>query len=297
MDAMFSKAAVIGTGLMGGSLALALRASRLVAAVAGYDSCPATREKALDMAIADEVFDTPEAAVEEADLLFLAMPTSSIVETFNQVSALLAPGTLVSDLGSAKLGITGVIEANLPAGIQYVGGHPMTGSEQSGVEYARVDLYRGAYYILTPTERTEAEAFQRLHALLSDLGSRVISIDPETHDRAMATVSHVPHLLSLLLMELASRQQRRMKNLFTIAAGGFRDMTRIAASSPDIWADICMENRRFILERLKEYGTQLEQLVDLLEDADRDSLRELFDDARRARSELSAKSGLLELWV
>jgi prephenate dehydrogenase len=291
MDTMFSRAAVLGTGLMGGSLALALKGSRMVTAVSGYDSSDATREKARELFIADEIVDTPEAAVDGADLLFLAMPTSSIVEAFTQVSGLLRTGILVSDLGSAKLGITRAIEARLPDGIQYVGGHPMTGSEQSGVEYARVDLYKGAYYILTPTERTEAEAFQRLHALLSDLGSRVISIDPESHDQAMATVSHVPHLLSLLLMELASRQQKQMKNLYTISAGGFRDMTRIAASSPDIWTDICIENRDFIVQKLREYGEQLNQLVALLEEGDRASLRGLFEDARRARSELSVKSG------
>ncbi len=291
MDAIFSKAAVMGTGLMGGSLALALKASRLVAVVAGYDSSDATRKKARQLVIADEIVDTPEEAVAEADLLFLAMPTSSIVEAFNQVSGGLRPGTLVSDLGSAKLGITKAIEATLPSGIQYVGGHPMTGSEQSGVEYARVDLYRGAYYILTPTERTEAGAFQRLHALLTDIGSRVISIDPESHDQAMATVSHVPHLLSLLLMELASRQQKQMKNLFTIAAGGFRDMTRIAASSPDIWTDICIENRGFIVERLREYAKQMDELIALLEDGDRAKLKGLFEDASHARSELSIKSG------
>lgn len=291
VDSEFSKAVVIGTGLMGGSLSLALKASERVEKVAGYDSSDATRKKARELGIADEIADTPEVAVEGADLLFLATPTSSIVKAFAEISGKLRPGTLVSDLGSVKFGITTAIEASLPSGIQYVGGHPMTGSEQSGVEYARVDLYSGAYYILTPTEHTETEAFRRLHALLTDLGSRVISIDPESHDQAMATVSHVPHLLSLLLMELASRQQRQMKNLFTIAAGGFRDMTRVAASSPDIWTDICIENRRFIVERLREYGKQMDELVALLEEGDRVKLQGLFEDARRARSELSVKSG------
>jgi prephenate dehydrogenase len=276
---------------MGGSLALALKDCRLVSKAVGYDSSEATRKKARKLAIADEIVDTPEEAVREADLLFLAIPASSIVGSFKQVSGQLRKGTLVTDLGSAKLGITRAIEDNLPSGIHYVGGHPMTGSEQSGVENARADLYKGAYYILTPTERTESGAFQRLHALLTDIGCRVISIDPESHDQAMATISHVPHLLSLLLMELASRQQRSMKNLFTIAAGGFRDMTRIAASSPDIWTDICIENRLFIVQRLREYGRQMDELVSLLEKGDRAKLTELFEDARSARSELSAKPG------
>ncbi len=277
---------------MGGSLALALKASPRVGLVAGYDSSQATREKARELGIADEICDTPERAARGADLLFLAMPTSSIVDTFERVRNVLEAGAIVSDLGSAKLGVTAAIESDLPPRIHYVGGHPMTGSEQSGVESARQDLYSGAYYILTPTQNTDAEAFRRLHGLLTDLGSRVISIDPESHDRAMATVSHVPHLLSLLLMEMASRQQEQMKNLFIVSAGGFRDMTRIAASNPDIWADICMENRRFIIERLQDYAERVENLIALLEDADRPSLQALFEDARQARAELSVKSGM-----
>jgi prephenate dehydrogenase len=277
---------------MGGSLALALKASHRVGLVAGYDRSDTTRSKARELHIADEVCDTPELAVRGADLIFLATPVSSIVGTFEDVRDALEADAIVTDLGSAKLGVTAAIESGLPSGIHYVGGHPMTGSEQSGVESARADLYSGAYYILTPTRRTDAEAFQRLHGLLADLGARVISIDPESHDRAMATVSHVPHLLSLLLMEMASRQREQMKNLFTVSAGGFRDMTRIAASNPDIWADICMENGRFIIERLKDYAVRVTGLIDMLEEGDRAGLRTLFEDARRARAELSVKSGL-----
>jgi prephenate dehydrogenase len=291
MSEMFEKAAVIGTGLMGGSLALALKESMRVRMVAGYDTSSATRRKARELGIADEMLDSPELAAGGADLLFLATPTSSIVEAYVNVRDVLEKGAIVSDLGSAKLGVTAAIEADLPTGVHYVGGHPMTGSEQSGVESARSDLYSGAYYILTPTENTHAKAFQRLHGLITDLGARVISIDPETHDRAMATVSHVPHLLSLLLMEMASKQREQMKNLFTVSAGGFRDMTRIAASNPDIWVDICMENKRFIIERLEDYTERVADLMEMLADGDRTSLQSLFEEARQARAELSVKSG------
>ena len=210
---------------------------------------------------------------------------------FLDVRDVLSPAAVVSDLGSSKLTVTAGIESALPPGVSYVGGHPMTGSEQSGVQWARPDLYRQAYYILTPTERTDADAFRRLHGLLTDIGARVISIDPESHDRAMATVSHVPHLLSLLLMEMASSQREEMKNLFTVAAGGFRDMTRVAASSPDVWIDICMENSDFIIERMRDYDSRLGELMGALERGDRGDLRRLFESARRARVELSVKSG------
>lgn len=291
MSEVFKKAAVIGTGLMGGSLAMALMNSPGVEWVAGYDASEETRRTARELGTADEIAETATDAVRGADLLFIATPTSSIVDVFIDVRDAVSPGAIVSDLGSAKLGVTVGIESALPGGVWYVGGHPMTGSEQSGVEWARADLYRQAYYILTPTKSTDAEAFRRLHRLLTDIGARVISIDPESHDRAMATVSHVPHLASLLLMDMANRQRGEMKNLFTVAAGGFRDMTRIAASSPDVWLDICMENREFIIERLLDYGSRVKELVGLLEREDRVVLRELFEDARRARAELSLKSG------
>ena len=291
MAEAFRKVTIIGTGLMGGSLAMALKANPKVGFVAGYDSSTVVREKARELEIADVVADTATGAVDGADLIFIAIPTGSIVEAFEAVKGYLANGAIVSDLGSAKLTVTSAIEDALPADIYYVGGHPMTGSEQSGVEWARPDLYRGAYYILTPTQRTDAEAFRRLHGVLTDIGSRVISIDPESHDRAMATISHVPHLISLLLMEMANKQRERMKNLFTVAAGGFRDMTRIAASSPDVWLDICMENREFIVERLRDYGARVDELVGMLESQDRDRLKGLFEDAKRSRAELSVKSG------
>ncbi len=291
MPEIFEKAAIIGTGLMGGSLSMALVESSKVRSVAGYDSSEETREKALAMRVADEVSSTASEAVNGADLVFIATPTSSIVDTFVELSGSLRDGAVVSDLGSAKMTVTAGVEAALPGGVSYVGGHPMTGSEQSGVQYARPDLYRQAYYILTPTARTDAEAFSKLHAVLTDIGARVISIDPESHDRAMATVSHVPHLLSLLLMDMASGQKEQMENLYTVSAGGFRDMTRIAASSPEVWIDICMENNDFIIERLKDYDARMRDLTEMLESGDREGLRRLFEGARRARAELSVKSG------
>ncbi|HEY5532256.1 MAG TPA: prephenate dehydrogenase [Candidatus Anoxymicrobiaceae bacterium] len=287
----FEKVAVIGTGLMGGSLAMALKASPAVGTVACYDSLSEVRDVARKLGIADEVCDRPQEAVAGAGLVFLATPTGSIAEAFSTITGSLEVGTVVSDLGSAKQEITADIESRLPAGVNYIGGHPMSGSEQSGVESARPDLYRGAYFILTPTENTDAESFRMLHGVLTDLGARVISIDPETHDRAMATVSHVPHLLSLLLMDMASRQRDEIQGLFTVAAGGFRDMTRIAASNPDVWTDICSANRDFIVERLVDYRNRVDELVVLMESADTDALRELFENARRARGELSLKSG------
>lgn len=288
----FQRVAVIGTGLMGGSLALALRKAHSVESVAAYDISDDTRDKAREMQIADFVADSPEEAVGGCDLAFIATPIGAMIEALQAGRGSLEDGTVVSDLGSAKLGITERMQEVVPDGVHYVGGHPMTGSELSGIEFAREDLYRDCYYILTPTESTDPDSFSRLHALLSDIGARVLSMDPRSHDMAMAVVSHVPHLLSLLLMDQTRRKRRSMRNLYTIAAGGFRDMTRIAASNPDIWIDICLENNRFIIDELLSYGVAMTELVDALESQDRARLTELFNQARQARSELSVKEGL-----
>ena len=292
MSEVFSKVGIIGTGLMGGSFALALMSYPGVERVFCYDISPETRQEARDLSVGDEVAESADEAVKGSGLVVLATPVGEIRRAFEGISEDLEEGAIVTDIGSVKLPVIVAIEEIVSKDVNYVGGHPMTGSEQEGVASARADLYRDCYYILTPTDRTDAEAFRRLHGLLTDLGSRVLSMDPESHDRAMATISHVPHLLSLVLMEAARKKQEKMKSLFTIAAGGFRDMTRIAASSPDLWIDICMENKDFILEALGEYSEGVDELVGFLEQNDRDSLRELFEAARRARDELSVKEGL-----
>lgn len=291
MGTAFRRAAVIGAGLMGGSLAMALRRSPGAGEIAVYDRSAATGEKARELGAADVVAETASAAVEGADFVFIATPASSVAESFGEFRGALFPGTIVSDLASTKLRITREIEASLPGGVFYVGGHPMTGSEQCGIGSARPDLYEDAYYILTPTGGTAPEPYRKLHSLLNDLGARVLSMDPETHDRAMATISHVPHLASLALLEMAAGQRRNIKNLFTVAAGGFRDMTRIAASSPEIWADICAENGDFIVERLNEYAGRLSDIARMVREGDRRGLEEMFARARSARDELTGKPG------
>src|SRR5450830_1674532 len=292
MSEVFSKVGIIGTGLMGGSLALALMSDPGVESVVCYDISPETRREARELSVGDEVVEVADDAVKGSGLVVLATPVGEIKRAFAGVLEYLENGTIITDVGSEKLPVIAAIEEIAPEGVNYVGGHPMTGSEQEGVFSARADLYKDCYYILTPTDRTDTEAFRRLHGLLTGIGSRVISMDPELHDRAMATISHLPHLLSLVLMEVARKEQEKMKNLFTIAAGCFRDMTRIAASSPDLWTYICLENKDFILAAFAEYSEVIDELVGLLKQNDRDRLQELFKAARRARGDLSVKEGL-----
>jgi len=288
---MVKKIAVIGTGLMGGSLALALKDYDGVGEVAAFDASIEVRDAARELRIADTIAETAAEAASGAQVVFIATPISAMVSSLEAAAPALEDGVVVSDIASAKMGVMQAIQEALPPGALYVSGHPMTGSEQSGVHFARADLFRDRYYILTPNENTDATAYQRIHALLKEMGARVISMDPESHDRAMATVSHVPHLLSLLLMEMAARERERMKSIYSVAAGGFRDMTRIAASNPDVWLDIVTENRAFIIEKLGDYQQSLQGLKEALARGDTEALREIFVDARAAREELSLKAG------
>ncbi|MBN1288101.1 MAG: prephenate dehydrogenase [Actinobacteria bacterium] len=291
MSGHFRKAAVIGTGLMGGSLAMALKEHDGIERVTGYDISPETRRKAADLGIADLICESAQEAVAGCDLVFLATSAGAILGAFSAIRDELEPGAVVTDIASVKLGITGEIEENLPAGVNYIGGHPMTGSEQSGVESARSDLFSACYYLLTPTKNTDADAFGKMHRLISELGARVISMEPELHDRAVSTISHIPHLMSLLLMDHAIREKEEIKSLFTIAAGGFRDMTRIAAGNPGLWVDIATQNRDFIVEGLKSMGSGIDRLISMLMAEDRDGMMNLFTEARRGRLELALSAG------
>jgi prephenate dehydrogenase len=287
----FDKIAVVGTGLMGGSLAMALRQAGSTGEVAAYDVSGEVRDGARKLGIADVIYDEAPEAVRGAGVIFIATPVRSTAAAVEACAPGMGSLPIVSDLGSVKAGVIEDVSAVMPAGARYVGGHPMTGSEQSGVDFADPDLFKDRYYILTPTGETDPEAIKELHVLLTAIGARVISMDPETHDRAMATVSHVPHLLSLMLMNMASSEREKIKSIYAIAAGGFRDMTRISGSDPDLWAGIIEENRRFVIERLEDYSTRISWLVDTLRREDNDALRDMFASAQDAREELSRRSG------
>lgn len=291
MPHQVSKVAVIGTGLMGGSLCLALKKSQVAETVVGYDISLDIRKKAKELRIADQIVESGREASQDSEVIFLATPISSLQEACLDIKDSLEEGVVVSDIASAKLSVVERLGGILPSEVRYVGGHPMTGSEQSGVEFASSDLYRDVYYVLTPTEKTDPDALGLLNGILSAIGSRVIYMDPDTHDEAMAVVSHVPHLLSVLLMDMARIQHEKIQSLFAIAAGGFRDMTRIAGSNPQIWVDILMENRKFVIQRLGEFSARISSLIEILDGEKVEKLEGMLRRAYEARQEFSKKAG------
>ncbi len=268
------RAAVVGTGLIGGSIGLALRAKGWH--VTGRDADPARAERALELGALDAVGDDPEAAI-----TFVATPVSGIVDEARRA---LAHGHVVTDVGSVKAPIVaGVDDPN------FVGGHPMAGSEQEGVDGASADLFAGATWVLTPRLDTDPDAYTAVRSVVTALGAEVLALPPERHDDLVATVSHVPHLAAAALMVQAAEGAEENAAILRLAAGGFRDMTRIAAGAPGIWPDICAENREAIVKALDELITALSNMRDLVVLGDRPGLLSALERARHARTNLPAQ--------
>lgn len=279
------KVAVIGLGLIGGSLGLALR--QLTGKyVVGMDQDKQTLKLALERKAVNETKNSIAEAVREAEVIFVATPVSSIVPVVKEVCSYARPGTIVTDVGSTKARIVHSVEEFLPSSIHFIGGHPMAGSELTGITAATPDLFKNCHYLLTPTKRTDTAVFKRIHFLLTSLGAKVLSLDPDRHDQVVAVISHLPHLVSTALVNMAAQQMGSDQNLLLLAAGGFRDTTRIAASNPQVWLDICLDNDKAILNALESFKSELERITTMLEERDESSLREKLEEGRRARIDL-----------
>ncbi len=266
---------IVGTGLIGGSVALALRSAGWH--VTGTDIDAQTAERAKKLGVIDAT-----GIDQEAELTFVAVPASSLEVEIEK--ALRETKGMVTDTGSVKTGVARSI--NDP---RFVPGHPMAGSEQDGIEGADERIFDGAVWVLTPTEGTEDLGLRELQTVLSSMGCDVVTMTPERHDALVAIVSHVPHLTAASLMCLADDRALDDAPLLRLAAGGFRDMTRIAAGHPDIWLDICEENRDAIVTVLDEFADRISHIRDVVAESDRDGLTDLLSQARRARTNLPSR--------
>lgn len=265
-------AGVVGLGLIGGSVALALR--DLGYRIGGVDADPSRVERALAEGIIDQA-----GLPENAAMTIVATPVDAIPDGVRH--ALAETRGWVTDTGSVK----GPIAAEI-AHERFVPSHPMAGSEQAGLDGARSELFRGAAWVITPTNETSDEAFAKLHELVVALGADPVTLSPLAHDRMVATVSHVPHLTAAVLMNVASRRSDEHLAMLRLAAGGFRDMTRIAAGSPDIWPPICLQNSEAIIEVLDDVVESLSDLRGAIGSSEAPFIRDTLTDARAARVNL-----------
>jgi len=279
----FAKVVVFGVGLIGGSFALGLKAAGQVEEVVGFGRSLASLKQALDLGIIDRVGANIGQEVSDADLVLIATPVGQMPEIMARIAPYLGPETLVTDGGSTKSDVVEAARAAFGERIaQFVPAHPIAGAENSGAAAARADLYCQKKVVLTPLPENPVLNVARVRSAWEWCGALMYELTPAEHDRVFAAVSHLPHLLSFALVhDLAVRDNRDL--FFSFAASGFRDFTRIAASHPEMWRDICLANRVALLEELDRYRTQLDELRDALQRGDGAQLEATFDVARTAR--------------
>lgn len=283
--------AVVGVGLIGGSFASALRQAGAVGRVLGVGRQAASLAQARRLGLIDEVA-TLEQAAARADLIFLAMPVGATAAVLAELRPLLRPETLVTDAGSTKADVVAAARSALGDRIgQFVPGHPIAGAEKTGPEAADASLYRGRTTVLTPLAENTAAAKAYVTRAWESCGARVLSMEPDIHDTVLASVSHVPHFLSSVFMwQVATAQDSDLR--MALAGTGFRDFTRIAAGSAEVWRDIFLSNRPAVLAELREVKDALEQAEQALEDADGDKLQDFLERAALARRFWGSRSGL-----
>jgi prephenate dehydrogenase len=283
---MINRLALIGVGLIGGSLARALRDAGHVREVIGYGRGLANLQRAVELGVADRVETSLSAAVRDADMVVLATPVGSMAEILGAIAPYLAKGAVVTDVGSVKGTIAAAARTALGAKLSgFVPGHPIAGTERTGVEASFSSLFVGRRVVLTPLPETSIEAVARVRAMWQAAGAEVVSMSVEHHDTVLAATSHLPHLLAYALVDMLA-QLDDSREIFAFAAGGFRDFTRIASSDPVMWRDISLANRTAIADMLKKYRAEVDGLITAVAAGDGAVLQALFARAKTARDAL-----------
>ncbi len=282
----FGTLAVIGLGLIGGSLAMALRQAGVVRRIIGCDSDSTNLQQGLALGVIDEAILDIATAVYQADIVFVAVPVGAMRAVFAEMNGCLAADTLVTDGGSTKGSVIADFAAVCPVHVgQLIPGHPIAGKEKSGVGAATAKLYQDRTVILTPTiENTEVD-IQRIQAVWLACGAKVICMEAAQHDQSLAMTSHLPHMLAYTLMQVLG-EQHDLDDLRQCSAGGLRDITRIAGSNPQMWRDIALANRTALQHSLQAYAGHLNRLAELLDAADGEALYQLFAEAQQLRQQL-----------
>jgi cyclohexadieny/prephenate dehydrogenase len=281
---MFSKVALLGVGLIGSSMAYAMRRAGLAAHIAGYAHREETREKARALGFADTLHDDVCAAVRDADLVVLATPVGAFGALAKEMAGDLKPGAILSDVGSVKTAVVRDVGPFVPDGVHFIPAHPIAGTEQSGPDAGFAELFDGRWCILTPPPGADGHAVETLQSFWQRLGSNVEVMDPRHHDLVLAITSHVPHLIAYNIVGTAADLETVTESeVIKYSAGGFRDFTRIAASDPTMWRDVFLNNREAVLEMLGRFNEDLSALQRAIRWGDGDMLFNLFTRTRAIR--------------
>jgi len=284
---MIKKLCVIGVGLIGGSLAIALRRVGYCEEVIGAGRNKERLQVAQDLCVIDSYSTDIAEAVSDADMVFVSVPMGAMAAVFKQIDGHLKPGAIVTDGGSAKVSVMKDAKEHLKYSYsQFVAGHPIAGTEQSGVEAAFGELYLERRVIITPTYDTNKRAVEKVTAMWKAAGATVESMSAAHHDSILAGTSHLPHLLAYGLVNCLF-ESNDSENYFKFAAGGFRDFTRISSSDPVMWRDICLSNKAALLDSLSQYQTELDRLKDAITKDDADQLLSYFQSAKASRDKFN----------
>ena len=287
---LFTKVALLGVGLIGASMAHAIRRGSLAAHIAGHTRSPVTRKRASEIGFCHSMHEDPLEAVRDADLVVLCTPVGVFGDVARTIAPALKPGAILTDVGSVKTAVVRDVGPHVPDGVHFIPGHPIAGTEHSGPDAGFAELFDGRWCVLTPLPGADEAAVERLKTFWKGCGSRVEVMDPKHHDLVLAITSHVPHLIAYNIVGTASDlEQVTQSEVIKFSAGGFRDFTRIASSSPEMWRDIAVANRDALLGELRIYQAKLQRLQQLLETRDKDGLAALFAHARTARNDWLAR--------
>jgi len=282
---VIKRLALIGVGLIGGSLVRALRDQNGVIEVVGYGRSHDNLQQAIELGVIDKIAESIAEAVTDADMVVIATPLGSMRSIFSEMVGHLSPEAVLTDVGSVK----GIVVEDAVAAFgdvppRFIPGHPIAGTENSGVQASLSDLYRDRRVILTPLENSDPEALRIVTEMWQTAGAEVVEMNVEHHDKVLAATSHLPHLLAYALVDSLAKQEAHSE-IFRFAAGGFRDFSRIASSNPTMWRDISLANRDQLLQAIDSFQDELDLVKQMVQDEDGASLLELFSRAKKARDD------------
>jgi cyclohexadieny/prephenate dehydrogenase len=286
---MFERVALIGLGLIGSSLSHVMRREKLCRTISGHAKSEATRKKAVELGLVDEIHDNPAAAVKNADLVFICAPVGAYAAIAEAIGTCLKQGAILTDVGSVKSAVVRDVSPHVPPGVHFIPGHPIAGTEQSGPESGFPELFTGRWCILTPLPDADPLAVEKLTAFWQACGSNVEIMTPQHHDIVLAITSHLPHLIAYNIVATAADVENVTDSeVIKFSASGFRDFTRIAASDPVMWRDVFLNNREAVLEMLGRFSEDLSALQRAIRWGDGDKLYTLFARARETRRAIIA---------
>lgn len=289
MSTMFDRVALIGIGLIGSSLARAMRKKNLAGEITGYARSETTRAKAREIGLVDRICLTASDAAKDADLVILCSPVGTYGMLAQEICPVLKPGAILTDVGSVKGAVVKDVMPHVPSGVHFIPGHPIAGTEQSGPESGFAELFINRWCILTPLPETDAKAVERLAEFWRACGSNVEVMTPEHHDLVLAITSHLPHLIAYNIVSTAADlEEVTSSEVIKYSAGGFRDFTRIAASDPTMWRDVFLNNKDAVLEMLGRFSEDLSALQRAIRWGDGDMLFDVFTRSRQIRRSIIA---------